>query len=494
LRRSGLTGASFSVLGRPWVGFASLAALYALLVARSAALPVDDGDVWWIAAAGRDVLESGHAPTTNLYSYTAPGHPWIMHELVFGLVYSRGIDALGPGWIRVLSLLLGTAVVAVAASSCDARSRHPASAALALLLLLAGCRDALFAPRPSHSSLLLPVGMTVLAFAAGWNPLRAVALVALQILWTNAHGSFPLGVVIVAVAACGEEAPRGVAARRIATALAVAAATLVSPYGWRLFGLVQRYLAASDATARIIHEHVMEFFPIWRFPQPFVNPFSAVALALLVLLAASALAHRRHVARAVLALLLIALGCYQARHVTLAIVVGTVLLHPEVDDIGAPAAEPLRRAVLPLALLPGLAIGLVLWSAAAQRRPDADWIGAAIGGPQLWRLATGMPDGAHVYVPFDASGVTIWTGAPRGVRVFYDSRNDCYPPDVALAAFALEGSRGASEAESVLGRYGTRFALVPEDHPVFRALSRSAAWTSVRRDGLWSEFERNLQR
>jgi len=75
--------------------------------------------------------------------------------------------------------------------------------------------------------------------------------------------------------------------------------------------------------------------------------------------------------------------------------------------------------------------------------------------------------------------------------VFYDSRNDCYPPDVASAAFALERPDAAAIAEATLDRYAARFALVPDTHSVFAALAHSSAWTIVQSDGHWAEFARN---
>ena len=493
MRRSGIAETALAALGRPWLAAAFLALAFGVFAARSAPLPVDDSDVWWIAAAGRDTLASGSVPVTNLHSFTAPEHPWIMHELLFGFVYSLGLDAIGPGFVRLLSLVLGTLVVAVATQSIGTRGRHASSGPLALLLIVAGCRDALFAPRPSHASLLFAVAMLALAFRPGWSLLRTAWIVALEISWTNAHGSFPLGIVILGAAAFAEQADHTRNQRAACAGLAVLA-TLLNPYGFDLHGLVARYLGGGDPTARIIHQHVVEFFPIWRTPAPFVNPFNAVVLALAAVLAASALARRRRMARAALALFLIALGCYQARHVTLAVVLGIVLMHPELDDLCAEAGfAPLcatRRTLLP-ALAPGLVLGALLWFSAARRASEADWIAPAIGGPALWRLAKELPSGANVYAPFDSAGVVLWIGAPRAVRVFYDSRNDCYSPDVAEAAFALERPDAAGIAAATLDRYGTGFALVPDSHPVFAALSRSAAWSVRRSDGHWAEFARN---
>ena len=479
-------------LDRPWLVALSVAALFACIAARTATLPVDDADVWWIAAAGRDMRASGHAPTHNFYSFTAPEHPWVMHEILFGLLYDLGMDTLGPSAFRLLSLVLGALVVGVASAATSARARRPASAFLAILTIIAGSRDALFAPRPSYASLVFPVAMAALAFNPGWSSRRAIGVILLEILWANAHGSFLLGVAILAVAAFAEEA-RGSRARRLLTAGAAAVATLVNPYGIRLHRLVGAYLLGGDAMTEVIHQNVVEFFPIWRSSAPFVNPFNSVTLVVVVVLVASAVFHRRNLARAALALGLVCLACYQARHTTIAVVVGAMIMHAELDDLvsaGAARASVVSLGRLPLAVLPGLALTSMLWALAASARTAEQWIAPTIGGGEVWRLAGLLPRGARTYARFDDAGVIIWLGAPRDVRVFFDSRNDSYPPEIAEAAFALETIGSADAVEATLARYGTEYAIVPEGHPVFAALDRSEAWSSWRRDGEWTAFRR----
>ncbi|MBI2964274.1 MAG: hypothetical protein HYY35_11010 [Deltaproteobacteria bacterium] len=492
MQKAGAVDAVLEALDRRWLVVASVAGFFAAVAARAVTLPVEDADVWWIAAAGRDMLATGRVPTENAYSFTAPTHPWVMHEILFGLLYALGVDALGPAAFPLLSLLLGAIVVAIAAAATSARAHRPASVLLAILLIVVGCRGALFAPRPSHASLFLPVAMAALAFAPGFGARRACGAVLLEILWTNAHGSFLLGVAILSIAAFAEDA-RGSRAARLAAAGSAAAVTLANPYGVRLHRLVDAYLFGHGTAASVVHRHIVEFWPILESSAPFVNPFNAVALGAVVALAASALIHRRNLARAALVLGLAGLACHQARHVTIAVVVGVVVMHAELDALTRGGEAPadlgwLRR--LPLAVVPGLALGTALWALAAWSRTPEQWIAPTIGGEGVWRLAGALPEGARTYTRFDDAGLLIWRGAPRGVRVLFDSRNDCYPAEVAEAAFALEGAGSIEIAEATLARLGAEYALVPEGHPVFAALGRSGAWSAWRREGRWTAFRR----
>jgi hypothetical protein len=494
VRRPGLSAATLAVLGKPWFATLALAVPFAVFAARAATEPVDDPDVWWIGAAGRDFLASLEIPRQNFYSFTSPAHPWVMHELAFGILNALGLAALGPAFLPLASLLCGAAVVVVAATATTQRSRHPASSVLALLLLLAGSRQALFSPRPSHFALLLPVAMAALAFCPGWSRRRATAVIALEWLWANAHGSFALGVAILAVAAFDAEAAIRSRPQRLCTAALAAAVTLINPYGSRLHGLVRGYLGGGEATAVAIHRHIVEFFPIWRSSAPFVNPFNVTALAVISSLAASALLRRRNLARACLSLALVGLSAYQARHTTLAVIVGAVLMHAELDDLcaeaGAPSVLPWPRAWAALFVAPGVALAIGLWWHADRHRDWVEWISPEIGDSGFVRLIAELPTGASVYAPFQSSGLLLWLAAPRGVRVFFDSRNDCYDAEIAEAAFALEREEPTGVATAVLDRYATAFALVPKSHPVYRALAADAGWSVWRNDGRWTGFER----
>lgn len=494
MKRPAVSAAALAALSKPWFAGASLAALFAVLAARAVIQPVDDPDVWWIGAAGRDVLATLEVPRQNLYSFTSPAHPWVMHELAFGVLDALGLAALGPAFLPLVSSLCGAAVVFVAAGAMGARARHPASAVLALVLLLAGSREAPFAPRPSHASLILPVAMAALAFSPGWSRLRAMAAILLEWLWANAHGSFPLGVAILAAAAFEPVDTIRSRRQRLGCAALAALVTLINPYGSRLHGLVERYLGGGDATTAVIHRHIVEFFPIWRSAAPFVNPFNVAALAVVASLVASAFVRQRNLARAALSVALLGLATYQARHTTLAVVVGAILMHAEVDDLcaeaGAPSGRPWPRLWAALALAPGVALAIGLWWIADRHRHWAEWIAPEIGDAGFARLAEELPDGANVYAPFQSSGLLLWLAAPRGVRVFFDSRNDCYGADVAEAAFALEREDAPSAVSAMLDRYSTAFVLVPTSHPVYRALSGEAGWSIWRSAGQWVAFER----
>src|SRR5690349_3362028 len=78
-----------------------------------AAVPPLDPDLWWHLANGRLIATTASIPHVDLYSFSAAGQPWVMHEWLADLgMY--GLYQLGG-----LPLLVATgALVVTAAALC----------------------------------------------------------------------------------------------------------------------------------------------------------------------------------------------------------------------------------------------------------------------------------------------------------------------------------------------------------------------------------------
>ena len=462
----------------PWLALA----LAFLHLGYWAAIPgAMDPDAYWVAAAGRWMAAHGRVPTQNLFSFTDPGHAWTMHEWLFGPLYALGLSHLGPRFFSYFVLLSAALTAAVLIACCIGRTRDwRVGAALAALALVAfGPR--LASPRPPGVALFFPVAMAALAFGERFAPPEAIAAVVLELVWTNAHGSFPLGVALLAAGAIARRTGRPT---RVVAAIAAALATLLNPYGTRLHALVFGYAVGSDPTLAAIRTHVLEFGPIWRAWDR-VGVLAWVGALVLIALAAWALRTKERRVEAVVALLLFAYAALGVRHVELAGLVSVVLLAPALDGLTAQVRAPLSPARLAaLAVFPALALYLP-WVASG-RAKDAGRLSPTLGGPPLIALAGKLPEGARVFTPFRAAGPLLWYRADPSVRVFYDSRNDCYSPQTMQDFLDLDtGALPSARVAPLLARYQTTAALVPEEHPVARALAADRGWTVAARAGTW---------
>jgi hypothetical protein len=486
------------LLNRPLGAHLAVAAAFTVTAAAAAVRPVDDPDVWWMAAAGRDFLATGRMPTHNGYSFAEPGHPWVMHEWLHAPLYAWGLDRFGPSFFALVAALLGVATFALVCASTIGRARHPLGATLLGVVTVIAFGKRFLTARPSSTSLALLALFVAIAFGRrfGWKHL--VAASAVELVWANAHGSFPMGIALLLMRAAIEQESL-TRVRVILAAVVAGAATFVNPYGSALHALVLAYLVGDrGGTFSAIHAHIAEFRPIWRDIGGVVGVPEWAGLSSMAALTLAAMADRRHRLRALFCTGLLGLAISHVRHVEQFGIVSAMLLAPYVDDrFGAWGARPLAHSERPpglrsaFAVVPGLAIALLLHVAARRARSATDWIDASLGGSDLPDLVAELPEGARTYVPFRSAGLVIWLGSPRAIAILIDPRNDCYGRDALEEGFRLsDRDLRASEASSILDRWGVDHVLVPPEEPLGGLLRGAEGWAAVSQRGSWSSFAR----
>lgn len=460
--------------------------------------------MWWVAAAGRQMVATGDVPRHNGFSFAEPQHTWVMHEWLFGAPYAWGLTALGPRFFALVAAGCFALTGALVLAATVGRARHAAVGCVLAFVPLV-----LFAhptARPTWVALAFPVAMMLVAFRPTFGRVAACAGVALELVWANAHGSFPLGVALLGVGAWAEPVNRR---RRIATTLAAGLVTLLNPYGLRLHALVLDYLFATPGRGIGDLSPITEYAPLWEGRYFAVNSVAAtVALAALALFAASTLRHRAHRPRGVLVLALVPLAVVHARFAPTLAVVGPVALLPALEEalqqtrLAAYTGSPWRPPPAAIAGYAAVVAGIIAAGfATVASRPTDAWIDPALGGGSFLRLAAMLPDGANVVTPFRSAGLVLWLASPRGVRVLYDSRNDPYSPEMRHVGLTLleQPARGIVEE---LERRGATHALVPSPPAVEAerrrgydgALASDSAWSVGARDGGWCLYARQAAR
>jgi hypothetical protein len=201
----------------------------AWLAVAAARMPILTPDVWWHLATGRLIAARG-IPRHDPFSYTLSGAAWTVHEwladrIVFAAARRRRlVGSRGPAR-RAARGRGGAGVPAGAPARLAASWRSPGSRSPY------GPRSATGSTARSCGAMRSCPSSCGCSSATGCAPSRWVwSLPLVFVLWVNLHGSFLLGLAVVAIWLVARWKTQPV--RRAAPLLAAcAAATLINPHG-----------------------------------------------------------------------------------------------------------------------------------------------------------------------------------------------------------------------------------------------------------------------
>lgn len=463
-----LTPATFRVPLPLWVA----AAIYVLLLALGGML-LSDPDVYWHIATAQWIVEHRAFPHVDMFSWTMPGAPWIAKEWLSQMLYA-GAHAVA-GWSGLVVL----AAAAIAAAF--ALLAHFLLQKLAPMpaITLVGAGFVLAAPhltaRPHALVLpLMVVWAGVLMNAVDHRRSPPLALVPVMTLWANMHGSFTLGLALIAPLAF--EAWWSASGARSETALGwfrfgalASLAACVTPYGpepilvaWRMLGLGQVFTLINE----------------WQ-PQNFgrIGGFEAC-----LLLGLGFALYRGIVLppfRIVMLLGLLHLALSQSRHVdVLGLLAPLVLAQPLAAQVGSaeeraddPSAAPSGFAsrVL-LACLAALTLALAAtghWAPRAQITP----VGAL--------AAIKAHNAGPVLNDYDYGGYLIYAGE----RPFIDGRTDqLYGEAFLVRYYRAVTLSNLDDFVHLLDEYHVGATLLFPTTPAVGLLDRMDGWQRIYAD------------
>jgi len=217
-------------LSPPWV---TAVAMFAITLFAPTVL--NDGDSFWHLVAGDWIITHRTVPHTDPFSYTFAGAPWVAHEWLSEVLMAASFSVAGWSGVVVLTALAASLAMFQLA-------RHlgrwlPAGPSLLLLLLAASCIATKLQARPHILALpVLEAWVAGLFIARSRRRAPPWRLLPVMCLWANLHGSFVLGLFLVAPlaleAALAEPAAwRRVMARWGGFLLAATAAAMLTPHG-----------------------------------------------------------------------------------------------------------------------------------------------------------------------------------------------------------------------------------------------------------------------
>lgn len=227
--------AATAEIGRAsWRSALPLLIAVAALAATFAATFFWNEDFWWYLASGEAILEAGEIPDDDpfLYPEEARGrwitHSWLWTVLV-ALLWQAGGGLVGPV-VAAVAVAIALVVLLFTAGRVD---RHGTVNAVLVLSALWTLNHRLAMKAELASWVLLLVFLRILDRRPVVTPRAALALVALQWLWSNLHGGYPLGLVVAAAWTLGPRLARGRGAEARGAPLwllpALAVAALATP-------------------------------------------------------------------------------------------------------------------------------------------------------------------------------------------------------------------------------------------------------------------------
>jgi len=473
---------------------------------------LSDGDTGWHIRTGDWMVANRAIPTHDLFSFSKPGGVWYAWEWLSDLLFS-GLNHLGGLRAVVLLSLLLLACTFGLLFRLARRHANPVVAILTVTVA-AAASSVHWLARPHLFTLLFLVGFFFVMerVREGRTRVAGIPYYALlplaTVLWTNLHGGFVAGILLVGLYGAGEllrvalapdPALRRPAARRAAAwcgvALACLAASLANPYGWRLDVHLFQYLRDPYAS-----QHISEFLTL-SFHHP-----AAIFFEVLLLGSAVAVFRCASEGRYTHSLLLLVFGhagLLAARNIPLFAIVSTPLVAASVDawlerlprlavagwlrDAGARlnriVAETASTDDIPrwrLASIAGFAlVAAVLFAPAPPRKFRAEY------DPKTYPAAAAdvlrRDPAARVFTNDVWGGYLIWRLYPAG-KVFVDGRSDFYGDEFENQYLdVMNVKRGW---EKILGGFGVDTILLPPSASLSGALKESSRWRVVYDDGV----------
>lgn len=476
----------------------ALAGIFAM-----AARPSVDTDTWWHLRSGAWMVEHGAVLTTDVFSSTRLGQPWINHSWLAQLLLYRLWRLAGYAGLN-----LATALVVVLAFGLVYQQLEGNAYLKAFTLVLAAAASHVYwSARPQLLSFLLAAIFAYVLHLYRWRGVNRLWLLpVLMVLWVNLHGGFAIGFILLLITLAGQVISRllgqdeaGVVSwPRLATlavvTLVCAAAVVVNPYGPVLYLYPLRTVSIGA---------LQDFIQEWQSPNFHQREMQLFIWLWLAVLAALGLSRRR-VDLTDLALLggCTYLALLAARNIPIAALVAAPIItrHAAAGISGLWASQPRLAAwldpppgVRTLAWLNWTLLGLV-GLAVAVKAADAAlvstnerYLQSRVPLAAVRYLQAERPAGP-LFNAYNWGGYLIWSLYPE-YRVFVDGRTDLY--DDALLREYLQAALGQPDYEAVLERHGINLVLIETHSFLDEHLRVNPQWRLAYADETAVVYERN---
>jgi len=476
-----------------------------------------DCDTGWHIRTGEWIVANHQIPIHDFFSFTKTGEPWFAWEWLSDIIFAWLNSHGGLATLVLCSVVLLSATFTLL-YRLALRKANPIVAVVVTMVAAASSAIHWLA-RPHLFSLLFLVlfyralenvrdGRTRL-----WGIPYLAWLPALTVVWTNLHGGFFVGIVMLGAYGVGDllkkmlspdSAAAQMAGRRardfFLCAGACLAASLINPYFYQLHVHVVQYIFDPFQA-----QHIVEFLTL-----NFHHPVAMFFEALLILGAGAAIWHaaRGSYTEAVLYLMWAHAGLLASRNIPLFGIIATPMVATALDawlaklptlEIAswlksagrkylAIAAETAETDAIPrwhLASIAGVAlVAALLFAPAPPPRFRSEYDPKAYPAGAIAMLQKDR--GARIFTNDEWGDYLIYKLYPKH-QVFVDGRSDFYGDDFVQKY--LDVMNVKYDWQQTLGSFGINTILLSPSAPLAGALKESSRWRLVYDDGVALVFQ-----
>src|ERR1700676_910850 len=156
-----------------------------------------DPDLWWHLRVGENILATHHLPTSDPYSFTVSGAPWMAYEWLGETFFAAVARLGGVTALDLLLIALSSAIVIGLYIFATLRSGNSKAAFVATIMLFPIANGS-FTLRPQMLGYLFLILTLIVLEAARRKVFWPLWLLPpVFVLWVNTHGSFIVGVGVI---------------------------------------------------------------------------------------------------------------------------------------------------------------------------------------------------------------------------------------------------------------------------------------------------------
>ncbi len=259
---------------------------------------VSYNDFWWHLSLGKWMFQNHAIMTHDVFSYTFAGGYWLNNTWLFdGMVYLIYLYSAHIGLNALRFVLISAGYYFFIKTALIKKNEHLVLTLALFLFTLPLLRNFI---RPEIASPLFAGYFLFALYAYKYRHLKFIyALPLVEIIWSNAHGSFELGILLVGIFFGSEVLrsfirhkniirtfSRNTLARTYGIILVlVCAVTLVTPYGYDVYGFVSKMLNDTDTLNNITEWFSTPLANLVSFPSNASTPVPVLAWIAAVVLA-----------------------------------------------------------------------------------------------------------------------------------------------------------------------------------------------------------------